>query len=144
MLLPWLRKYQKAEYLCVCVFVCVLCVCDFYILYFSTYYQYIFYFRSCFNVYSCCLVTESCLTLLQCHGLQPTRYLCPWDFPGKNTRVVAISFSRESSQPRDQICVSCIVGRFFTAEQPGNQSFVFSIYSWAYYFFVLNSWLLSF
>ena len=21
------------------------------------------------------------------HGLQPTRLLCPWDFPGKNTRV---------------------------------------------------------
>ena len=25
---------------------------------------------------------------LQPHGLQPTRPLCPWDFPGKNTRVV--------------------------------------------------------
>ena len=24
---------------------------------------------------------------LQPHGLQPTRLLCPWDFPGKNTRV---------------------------------------------------------
>ena len=23
--------------------------------------------------------------LLQSHGLQPTRLLCPWDFPGKNT-----------------------------------------------------------
>ena len=21
------------------------------------------------------------------HGLQPTRFLCPWDFPGKNTEV---------------------------------------------------------
>ena len=25
--------------------------------------------------------------LLQPHGLQPTRLLCPWDSPGKNTRV---------------------------------------------------------
>ena len=25
--------------------------------------------------------------LLQPHGLQPTRLLCPWDFPGKNTGV---------------------------------------------------------
>ena len=25
---------------------------------------------------------------LQPHGLQPTRLLCPWDFPGKNTGVV--------------------------------------------------------
>ena len=29
----------------------------------------------------------SCLTLLQPHGLQPARLLCPWDFPGKNTGV---------------------------------------------------------
>ena len=25
---------------------------------------------------------------LRPHGLQPARLLCPWDFPGKNTRVV--------------------------------------------------------
>ena len=25
---------------------------------------------------------------LRPHGLQPTRLLCPWDFPGKDTRVV--------------------------------------------------------
>ena len=36
---------------------------------------------------SCCLVAQSCLTLWQPHGLQPTRLLCPWDFPGKNTGV---------------------------------------------------------
>ena len=34
----------------------------------------------------CCLVAESCLTLRR-HGLQPTRLLCPWDFPGKSTGV---------------------------------------------------------
>ena len=34
-----------------------------------------------------CLVTKSCPTLLYPHGLQPTRLLCPWDFPGKNTGV---------------------------------------------------------
>ena len=28
-----------------------------------------------------------CLTLLPPHGLQPTRLLSPWDFPGKNTEV---------------------------------------------------------
>ena len=32
---------------------------------------------------------------------------------------VVISFSRESSPPRDQTCISCIAGRFFTAEQSG-------------------------
>ena len=34
----------------------------------------------------CCLV-KSCRTFLQPHGLKPTRLLCPWDFPGKNTGV---------------------------------------------------------
>ena len=31
------------------------------------------------------LVSMSCLTFLRCHGVQPTRLLCPWYFPGKNT-----------------------------------------------------------
>ena len=35
----------------------------------------------------CCLVTESCLTLLRPHGLQPTRLLRSWDFPRENARV---------------------------------------------------------
>ena len=35
----------------------------------------------------CCLVTKSCLTLPQPYGSQPTRLLCPWDCPGKNTEV---------------------------------------------------------
>ena len=37
----------------------------------------------------CCYtaVTKSCQTLLQPPGLKPTRLLCPWDFPGKNTGV---------------------------------------------------------
>ena len=42
-------------------------------------------------IYCCCccfcLVAKSCLTLLWRHGLKPIRLLCPWDFPGKNTRV---------------------------------------------------------
>ena len=34
-----------------------------------------------------CSVAKSCPTRLQLQGLQPTRLLCPWDSPGKNTRV---------------------------------------------------------
>ena len=30
---------------------------------------------------------QSCPTLLQPHGLQPAKLLCPWDSPGKNTRL---------------------------------------------------------
>ena len=37
----------------------------------------------CYSVCVCLVVSDS----LQSHGLQPTRLLCPWNFPGKNTRV---------------------------------------------------------
>ena len=47
-------------------------------------------------------------------GLWPTWLLCPWDSPGKNTRVVAIPFSRRSSQPRNRTWVYRIASRFFT------------------------------
>ena len=60
------------------------------------------------------LVAQSCPTLCNpmhyslpgscVHGISQTRIL-EW---------VAISFSRGSSQPRDQTQVSCIAGRFFT------------------------------
>ena len=35
----------------------------------------------------CCVVAKSCPTLLQPHGLQLSRLLCPWHIPGKNTGV---------------------------------------------------------
>ena len=64
-------------------------------------------------------VVQSCLTLrdpMDCnlpgssvHGILQARIL-EW---------VAIPFSRGSSQPRDRTHVSCIAGRFFTAEPPG-------------------------
>ena len=53
---------------------------------------------------------------LQPRGLQPARLLYPWNFPGKDTGVVAISFSSGSSQPRDGTQVSCIAGRFLLYE----------------------------
>ena len=34
----------------------------------------------------CAKSLQLCLTLQLC-GPSPTRLLCPWDFPGKNTRV---------------------------------------------------------
>ena len=39
------------------------------------------------------------------------RFLCPWNFPDKNTRVGSHSFLQGS---RDQKPVPCIAGRFFT------------------------------
>ena len=61
-------------------------------------------------------VAESCPTL--CNPMD-----CVYSLPGSSihgifqARVlecIAISFSRESSQPRDWTRVSCIVGRHFT------------------------------
>jgi len=54
----------------------------------------------------------------------------PWDCspPGSSVHGilqtgilerVAISFSRESSQSRDQTRISCLAGGFFTTELPG-------------------------
>ena len=48
------------------------------------------------------------------HGLVPTRFLCLWNSPGKNTAVGCHFLLRGPSWPRDQIWVSCIAGRFFT------------------------------
>ena len=58
-----------------------------------------------------CLVMSSSLWL---HGLQTTRLLCPWNFPGKNTGTGCMPFSRWSSQPRGRTQISHMVGRFFT------------------------------
>ena len=60
----------------------------------------------------CCLVTKSCLTLLQPHGPDPPRLLCLWDFPGKNTGVGCHFLLQRILLTRDQTLVSCI-GRWF-------------------------------
>ena len=59
-------------------------------------------------------VIQSC-PALWCKKLYLARLLCPWGFSRQEYwEWVAIPFSRGSSWPRDQIWVSCIVGRFFT------------------------------
>ena len=45
---------------------------------------------------------------LQLHGLWTAGFLCPWDFPGKNTEVTCLSFSRRSSHTGDRTCISCV------------------------------------
>ena len=48
-----------------------------------------FFFLASKNLFNlaCCLVTKSCPNLIWCHVLETTRLLCPWDSPGKITRV---------------------------------------------------------
>ena len=55
-----------------------------------------------------CSVVQSCLTLCNPYGLQPTRVLCPWDFPGKNTGVGCHCLLQGSSQLRARTFISCI------------------------------------
>ena len=46
-------------------------------------YIYIYIYIYIYMKRSCSIVSDS----LPPHGLQPTRLLCPWDFPGKSTGV---------------------------------------------------------
>ena len=48
------------------------------------------------------------------HELWSARFLCPGNFPGKNTGVGSHSFFRGPSPSRDWTWVSYMAGRFFT------------------------------
>ena len=82
----------------------------------------------------------------------PVDYSLPsfsvWDFPGKNTGLVAISFSRRSSPSKDQTWVSCLAGRLFTSELPGKPLPIhrkeLKSLTWDVYFFVISSNLLMY
>jgi len=46
--------------------------------------------------------------------------LCPWDFPGKNTRVDCHFLLQGIFLIQGLTCSLALVGRFFTTEPPGN------------------------
>ena len=53
-----------------------------------------------------CVLSRSAMSdSVRPFGLEPTRFLCPWDSPGKNTGWVTMLSSRISSQSRDRTCV---------------------------------------
>ena len=54
-----------------------------------------------------CVCTQLCPTLLQPHGLETAGLLCPWDFSGKNTRMTAISSSRDLPNPATEPTLMC-------------------------------------
>ena len=95
--------------------------------------------------YCCCLVTKLCLTLLWPQGLQPTRLLCPWDFPGKNIGMDC-HFLRQRILIQVLNHVSCIAGRFFTAEPPGKPIWILKklnppvIYKWPLFLSWWGNW----
>ena len=67
-------------------------------------------------VHVCSVVSD----FLWSYGLEPSRLLCPWDSPGKkNWSGLQFPTPEDLPDPRDQTCVSCMVGRFFTIEPRG-------------------------
>ena len=67
-----------------------------------------------YNYAVLCLVAQSCLTLCNPMDCSPPGTSVHGDSLGKNTGVVSMPSSRESSQPCDQTEVSCTAGRLFT------------------------------
>ena len=53
------------------------------------------------------------MSLLPLHGLQPTRLLCPWDFPGKILEWVAISYSEYDHFYGAWQVLSCCLSKIF-------------------------------
>ena len=83
------------------------------------------------------------------YGLQPTSFLCPWDYPGKHIRVGCHVLLQGLSLPRDCAYVSRIASRFFTTEPPGKPmlnccvTFIYSLISWLFLgFFSLSFFFL--
>ena len=60
------------------------------------------------------LLAQSYPTLCDLMYCSPPDFSVHWILQARMLEWVAISFSRESSQTRDQTQVSCITGRFFT------------------------------
>ena len=69
-------------------------------------------------LFSCSVASDS----LWSQGLWPTRLLCPWDFPGKNARVVAAS-SWDLPDPGIDPMSPAMALRFFATEQQGKPPF---------------------
>ena len=69
---------------------------------------------------ACCLVTEFCLIPSWRLGLQPTRLLWPWDFPGKNTGVGG-HFLLQGIVPTQgfELMSPALAGGLFTTEPQG-------------------------
>ena len=69
------------------------------------------------NIYFVCMLSCSVVSdSLQPHGLYPTRFLCLWDFPGKNTGV-GCHFLLQGNLP--ELVSPELAGGFLTTKPPG-------------------------
>ena len=71
----------------------------------------------------CVLVAQSCLTLCDPMDCSPPSSSVRGILQARILEWIAIPFSRETSQPRDQTLVSCIAGRFSTVWATGESFF---------------------
>ena len=55
----------------------------------------------------CCQVASVVSDSVRLHGLQPTRLLCPWDSPGKNTGV-GCHFLLQCMKVESEVTQSCL------------------------------------
>ena len=70
----------------------------------------------------CAKSIQWCLTLCNPMNCSPQGSSVHGIFQARVLEWVGMPSSRASSQPRDQTQVSCIAGRFVTAETPGKPS----------------------
>ena len=64
---------------------------------------------------SCSVTSDS----LWPHGLWPSRFLCPWDFPARIQEWVAISSSGDLPNLGTEPASPALAGGFFTTEPAG-------------------------
>ena len=69
--------------------------------------------------FCCCLVAKSRSTLFDLMDCSSPGSSVHGIFQARILKWVAISFSRESSQPRDRTCISCTGRQIFSTEPPG-------------------------
>ena len=80
------------------------------------------------NTVLCCLVAKSCLTL-QPHGLQLSRLLYPWDFPGKKWwRRLPFPSPGDLTNPGIQSPSPALAGGFFTTQPVGKSWHIPKLY----------------
>ena len=85
-------------------------------------------------VYVCIFICCACLVMsnsLRPYGLQPTRLLCPWNFPDKNTGV-GCHFLLHGIFPTQGSNLSpALTGGFFTTEPPRKPNLTIMRAQWA-------------
>ena len=73
----------------------------------------------------CCVVAKFCLTLATPYnGMSPTRLLCPWDFPGKNTGVGCRFLLQGIFDPGVELMSPTLAGGVLTTEPLGKPLFL--------------------